>query len=100
MACCAKNASSPAGTNRRIAADTRHRRCAALAEGSKVSLLEVIMRFIMIRPSHYISNAASATLSVTLASAALLIVCFGASSALADGLPTADTRLAREQTAS
>ncbi len=58
------------------------------------------MRFIMIRPSHYISNAASATLGVTLASAALLIVCFGASSALADGLPTADTRLAREQTAS
>ena len=46
------------------------------------------MRFIMIRPSHYISNSASATLGVTLASAALLIVCFGASSALADGLPS------------
>jgi dipeptidyl aminopeptidase/acylaminoacyl peptidase len=58
------------------------------------------MRFIMIRPSHYISNAASATLGVTKAGAALVIVCIGASSALADGLPTADTRLAREQTAS
>ena len=57
------------------------------------------MRFIMIRPSHYISNSASATLGVTLASAALLVVCFGARSALADGPPGSDTRLAREQTA-
>jgi dipeptidyl aminopeptidase/acylaminoacyl peptidase len=57
------------------------------------------MRFIMIRPSHYISNAASATLGVALAGAALLVVCFGARPALAEGLPGSDTRLAREQTA-
>jgi dipeptidyl aminopeptidase/acylaminoacyl peptidase len=68
------------------------------SEGSKVSLLEVIMRFIMIRPSHYISNSASATVETTLACAVLLVVCFGARSASADGLPESDPQLARQQT--
>jgi dipeptidyl aminopeptidase/acylaminoacyl peptidase len=53
----------------------------------------------MVRPSHYIANPAAATPSVILAWASVL-VCFGASPALADSLPGSDTRLAGERTIS
>ncbi len=88
-------ASSTATTNRRTAAGTKGRRCAALAEESKVSLLEVIMRFIMIRPSHY--NPALATPGVAFACAAFLVTCLGGT-VVAAGLPESASP-ARESTA-